>query len=464
MEALNIQHYALDTAEKNLLTIDSLMLNQGERVFIIGDNGAGKTSFLKTIIGESADYSGFLQVHGDIAYVPQIKSASPQSGGERAMSYLKEAFQARPSLLILDEPSSYLDYANRDWLINQLKRYRGTLLVVSHDRYLINQVSQKIWLLEHQTIKIYHGNYDDYQRSRQLEEDKQLRAFLEYRRKTNQLKKSLTRKKVQANKMAVKKKSVSRSDWKTNSFAGSYDSQAKAMAKAAKAMEHRLTRMKEVNSPRKKAWAKLKKDPNEGTLPNTLLHLQEGTLTKDYQLLFDYPGIVIRSHSRIAIIGRNKAGKSSFLDQLAAQALSGFYAQNLRITYFKQDQADWELDQTAVELISRQSNQDRVTILNYLAMMGIDYDKANQKVAVLSGGERVRLALVAALLTDHQLLILDEPTTYLDLVAIEALESCLIDYPAALLLVSHDLAFVNKVATEIYEVKDHHLIAYHFED
>ncbi|WP_196591384.1 ATP-binding cassette domain-containing protein, partial [Pectinatus frisingensis] len=106
---------------------------------------------------------------------------------------------------------------------------------------------------------------------------------------------------------------------------------------------------------------------------------------------------------RIAIIGRNKAGKSSFLDQLAAQALSGFYAQNLRITYFKQDQADLEPDQTAVELISRQSSQDRVTILNYLAMMGIDYDKANQKVAVLSGGERVRLALVAALLTDHQL-------------------------------------------------------------
>lgn len=190
MEALSIQHYALDTAEKNLLTIDSLTLNQGERVFIIGDNGAGKTSFLKTVIGESTNYSGFLQVHGDIAYVPQIKSTSPQSGGERAMSYLKEAFQARPSLLILDEPSSYLDHANRDWLINQLKRYRGTLLVVSHDRYLINQLSQKIWLLEHQTIKTYHGNYDDYQRSRQLEEDKQLRAFLEYQRKTNQLKKA----------------------------------------------------------------------------------------------------------------------------------------------------------------------------------------------------------------------------------------------------------------------------------
>ncbi|WP_231184564.1 hypothetical protein [Streptococcus equi] len=97
---------------------------------------------------------------------------------------------------------------------------------------------------------------------------------------------------------------------------------------------------------------KIKKDPNEGALPNTLLHLQEGTL-QGPSLLFDYPGIVIRSHSKLAIIGRNKAGKSSFLDQLAAQALSGFYAQNLRITYFKQDQADLELDQTAVEFISR---------------------------------------------------------------------------------------------------------------
>ncbi|GFG47725.1 UNVERIFIED_CONTAM: ABC-F family ATP-binding cassette domain-containing protein [Streptococcus canis] len=454
MEILKLNHYQLEIEGQQLLDIDQLQLQQGEKVFLIGENGSGKTSFFRTLVGESQAYRGQVICQTDLAYLPQLKLDQQQSGGERVMAYLKDVFQKKAPLLVLDEPSSHLDKVNQQWLIHQLKRYRGALLVASHDRYLMNQVAQKIWSIEKQKIKVYQGNYDDYKQAKELENQKQVTARANHQRQVAKLEKQIQEKKERANQMMRLKKTVSRSDWKVNAFAGSYDSQAKYIAKSAKAMEKRLAKLEPVEQVVKRPWAKLKHSPQEKKIPHTLIHLKEGSLYRDSRLLFAYPALTLRANSKVAIIGRNKAGKSTFLQALANHSLSGFYADQLKITYFKQDQTQLETNQTAFEFVRGQSHHDRALILNYLAMMGLPYQKAHRKIESLSGGERVRLALVAAMLSNHHLLILDEPTNYLDLAAMEALEVGLKQYPYPFILVSHDEHFVASVTHQCYEIRE----------
>ncbi|EHI70575.1 ABC transporter, ATP-binding protein [Streptococcus ictaluri 707-05] len=453
MEILRISDYQLRIEDRDLLAIKDLSLHLGEKIVLLGENGVGKTSFFKSLIGQIDDYEGRLVLNSDFVYVPQIKEASQQSGGEQMMAYLKKAFQKKPTLLLLDEPSSHLDSNNQQWLISQLLAFKGTAVVISHDRKLINDVSQKIWLIEDKTIKVYPGNYHDFQELRAREEARRLRELKSYRQKVAQLEHAILMKKEKAKKMSRrKKKNVSSSDWKVNAFAGSYDSQAKAVAKTSKVMEKRLANLPEVKDIPKKQWAKLKDSSDKQATPNTLIRLTEGQLFRKEEYLFDYPDFINRGHDKVVIKGRNKAGKSSFLEALVDHKLPGYYAQGLEISYFRQDQLNLDLDLSAFDIIQKQSNQSQHIIFNSLAMMGIDYHKAKQKITCLSGGERIRVSLVLMLLRPHHLLILDEPTNYLDLVAIEALEVYLKEYLGALLLVSHDEVFCQKVASVHYEI------------
>ncbi|WP_349989010.1 ATP-binding cassette domain-containing protein [Streptococcus handemini] len=235
---------------------------------------------------------------------------------------------------------------------------------------------------------------------------------------------------------------------------GSYDSQAKAMAKSAKAIEKRIERLERVTQPRKEAWAKLEMKGVIAQDIHTLFRLEAGQVRIDGQRLFDYPLFSMHKGDRLALTGRNGSGKTTFIRQLVRKELAGYFSEKLAIAYFAQDLQDLDETQSAFENAASCSVQDRVTILNLLAMLGIRYEKARQKVAVLSGGERVRLSLAKTLLSDHHLLILDEPTNFLDLTTILALEKFLKDYKGSLLLISHDQAFVTNVMNQTWEIEN----------
>lgn len=128
-----------------LFECEQLSVGMGDRVGIIGANGTGKSTLLRLIIGTDTTYQGQIQLHtSQVAYIPQLKEQSTESGGEQMKRYLDEALAQRPELLILDEPTANLDLQNIKWLIQQLKRYRGTILAVSHDRFFLNEIVSKI--------------------------------------------------------------------------------------------------------------------------------------------------------------------------------------------------------------------------------------------------------------------------------------------------------------------------------
>lgn len=458
MEMIKCIQLEKEFAGRSLFTIQQLSLQAGQKVGLVGNNGVGKSTFLKILLGLDRDFAGQIEVKADWAYVPQLQERSLLSGGEQVWKSIQEAFAQRPQMLIMDEPTANLDQEYQEKLIKQIKRYRGSLLVVSHDRHFLNQVASHIWHLEEGKVQVYHGNYEAFVESRRARREGQWEAYEAYQKKVAQLKKAQHERQAKAQKMGKKKRGVSSSEWKVNAMMGSYDSQAKSMAKTAKHLEKRIERLDKVEQPRKQTWVKMEAKGALDTGLHSLFRLQAGQLWIEEKYLFDFPQLGMTFGDKLALVGSNGTGKTSFVRKLISKELEGYYNPKLKIAYFSQDLTSLNEEETAFVNASSTSLQDRVTVLNLLGMLGLSYDKAQQKVANLSGGERVRLSLAKVLLTDANLLILDEPTNFLDLTAIEALERFLTEYQGSVLVISHDQDFVDKVAKNNWRIKDGSLI------
>ncbi|HFI0564568.1 TPA: ABC-F type ribosomal protection protein Vga(F), partial [Streptococcus suis] len=454
MEMIKCIQLEKEFAGRSLFTIKQLSLQAGQKVGLVGHNGVGKSTFLKILLGLDRDFAGQIEVKTDWAYVPQLQERSSLSGGEQVWKSIQEAFAQRPQLLIMDEPTANLDQEHQEKLIKQIKRYRGSLLVVSHDRHFLNQIASHIWHLEEGTIQVYPGNYEAFVESRRARREEQQQAYEAYQKKVAQLKKAQQERQAKAHKMEKRKKGVSSSEWKVKAMMGSYDSQAKSMAKTAKHLEKRMERLEKVEQPRKETWVKMEAKGALDTGLHSLFRLQDGQLWLEETYLFDFPQLGMTFGDKLALVGSNGTGKTSFVRKLISKELEGYYNPKLKIAYFSQDLTSLNEEETAFVNASSTSLQDKVTVLNLLGMLGLSYDKAQQKVANLSGGERVRLSLAKVLLTDANLLILDEPTNFLDLTAIEALERFLTEYLGSVLVISHDQDFVDMVATSKWWIKD----------
>lgn len=458
MEMIKCIQLEKEIAGRSLFTIQQLRLQAGQKVGLVGNNGVGKSTFLKILLGLDRDFAGQIEVKSDWAYVPQLQERSSLSGGEQVWKSIQEAFAQRPQLLIMDEPTANLDQEHQEKLIKQIKRFRGGLLVVSHDRHFLNQIASHIWHLEEGTVQVYLGNYEAFVESRRARREGQQEAYEAYQKKVAQLKKAQHERQAKAQKMRKKKKGVSSSEWKVNAMMGSYDSQAKSMAKTAKHLEKRIERLDKVEEPRKERWVKMEAKGALDTGLHSLFRLQAGQLWIEETYLFDFPQLGMTFGDKLALVGSNGTGKTSFVRKLISKELGGYYNPKLKIAYFAQDLTSLNEEETAFVNASSTSLQDRVTVLNLLGMLGLSYDKAQQKVANLSGGECVRLSLAKVLLTDANLLILDEPTNFLDLTAIEALERFLEGYQGSVLVISHDQEFVDKVTTGQWWIRDGSLI------
>jgi len=364
----------------------------------------------------------------------QLRPCREFSGGWRMRVALAAILFSAPDLLLLDEPTNYLDLEGVLWLENFIQKYRGTVLIVSHDRDLLNTACEFILHLERGKLKLYTGGYD---------------TFME------------TRAASRANDLAFAKKQEA-----ARAHMQAFVDRFKAKASKARQAQSRMKMLSKL--------ALVEVPPDEHVAP---IHIPEATaaspplVTMDRASVGYEPGKPILTNlsfrfdpeDRVALLGKNGNGKSTMAKLLAGklQAMSGEFtpARKLVVGYFAQHQAE-ELDTTVTPILTLQRLRPKLTVeqvRNQLGGFGFSQDKQQTLVGQLSGGERARLMLALATLDKPNLLILDEPTNHLDIDARNELLTALNDFDGAVILVSHDRRLIEATADRLLLVADGHV-------
>ncbi len=413
------------------------------------------------------------QVLGGLGFTPDEfqMSVNHLSGGERTRLLLAKLLLSPNNLLIFDEPTNtnHLDIEAIQWLEGYLKNFEGAVLLVSHDRYFIDQVCDHIWEMSRAGFETYRGNYTAYLNQRHSRWERQRDIFeAEKARLVNEL--DFVKRNIEGQRVNMARGKLRRLSRRIQAIeqVGIQAIQGKSWSKISQDVQTTTSMM----SPREahKRIAGLKNPSKKPQLVNMKFRTRKrgGDLvlrTTDLEIgyqdgekaLFSVPDITLLRQECAALIGPNGAGKTTFLKTILEELppLTGKVklGANLDVGYFTQAHQDLIDDNTVLQEIERVGNfQSENAARSYLGAYLFAGEEAYKKVSVLSGGERGRLALAQLSLSDANLLLLDEPTNHLDITSQETLQSVLSSYPGTVLLVSHDRYLINALATQIWEI------------
>ena len=355
------------------------------------------------------------------------KIVSTLSGGQKTRLALARLLMLQPDLLILDEPTNYLDIETMDWLEKYLQSYPGAILVVSHDRYFLDSVVNVIYELENSILIKYEGNYTSFLQQKALRLEQQAKEYEQYRAEKARLE-----------------------DFVRRNIAD------KATVGRAKSRRRQLEKMQAVDQPLMLKKAKMsfniRRPSGKEVLATRNLAVGYNNQAVAENITFD-----LTRGERTAILGPNGAGKTTLIKTIAGQLslLGGEIKEGLHLylAYHDQELQTLNDDKTVQdELWDAYPDLDEKDVRGVLGRFLFPGENVMKKVASLSGGERARLTLAKLLCAGANLLILDEPTNHLDVYSKEVLEDALLDYPGTLLMVSHDRYFLNRIATRIIEL------------
>ena len=351
------------------------------------------------------------------------------SGGWRMRLNLAQALISRADLLLLDEPTNHLDLDAVLWLQRWLKRFDGTLVLISHDRDFLDDVIGQILHIEQQRAKLYSGNYSSFERQRAEHLAQQDAVFAKQQREVKHLTSFVDRFRAKASK-----------------------------AKQAQSRLKRLEKLPDLMPAHVDSQFSFTFD-NPGYMPYPLLSLEQAHCGySEEAIILETVNLSLVPGSRIGLLGRNGAGKSTLIKSLAAdlalQAGTRFCAQELSIGYFSQHQLEQlRKDETAVnQILLAKPEFTEQQARNHLGRFGFSGDQAMNVINTMSGGEKARLVLALIVLEKPQLLLLDEPTNHLDLEMRQALVLALQDFEGAIILIAHDRYLLESCVDEFYIV------------
>lgn len=366
------------------------------------------------------------------------KSIGLLSGGEKTRVALGALLLQKPDCIILDEPTNHLDMASISWLESYLSNYPGAVIIVSHDRYFIDQIVTAVIEIDHREIFHFKGNYTRYREKKKILMDSRMHAFEKQQQEI-------------AHREAViaKLKSFNR----------------EKSLKRAHSHEKMLQKMNIVEKPpEQQRTMKLRFSPSKPS-GKDVLHVEGLEKSFDGRTLFHDLKFDIKRGDRVALIGHNGSGKTTILKILTKSILAdqGFFIYGTAVLpqYYDQEQQRLSDEATVFEEIqNRFPMMTGTAIRNFLAGFLFTGDQVFKLIKTLSGGERGRIALAKLMLSKANFLILDEPTNHLDVGAKEILEEALREYSGTVLYVSHDRYFINQTATRIFELEHQGITEY----
>ena len=365
------------------------------------------------------------------------KPFSLLSGGEKTKVGLALSLLKKPELLLLDEPTNHLDLMAIEWLGTFLKEYSGTIILISHDRYFLDEVVTKVLEMEDGEIELYHTNFSGFVKEK---EERLLREFQEYQEQQRKIKKM---------KEAIKR---------LREWANRANPPSAALHKRATNMQRALDRIEKLDRPKldvKKMAIDFESNDRSG---KDVIKLENVSKSFGSRTLFGNVNMLVQYKDRTAIVGENGTGKSTLLKMILRECESDHgsvkVGSNVKIGYLSQHVFQSIGDERVIDVFRSEVTVNEGEARHILARFLFYGPAVFRKVNQLSGGERMRLRLAQLMYQDINLLVLDEPTNHLDIDSCEVLEEALEQFNGTILAVSHDRYFLNKLFNKIYWLHD----------
>lgn len=478
MILLSAQNISKTYMERKVLNNVSFFLNEGDKVGIIGINGTGKSTLLKILAGkEEPDNGEIIRTNGiRISYLPQIpefdnygtvleqvmkylpsdlkeakefeaksilgklgiedytRDISTLSGGEKRRAGIATALIQPSDILLIDEPTNHIDNETVQLLEQQLKKYRGAIVMVTHDRYFLNSITQKIVEVDKGNLFEYNGNYSTY-----LEQKAQREADEEAKERRN---KTIYRQELAWIRRGVRARGTKSKD-RIERF--------HALENREKPVETEKLQLQSISS----------------RLGKKTIEIENISKSINNNKLIENFSCIIPRNARIGIVGHNGVGKSTLIKILTGDLLpdngSIEIGDTVQIGYFSQECENMDLSMRVIDYIRETAENIRtpdgiITASKMLERFLFTSELQWNRIEKLSGGERKRLYLLKVLMTSPNILLLDEPTNDLDITTLTILEDYLNNFDGAVIAISHDRYFLDKMSSEIWELKGNGII------
>lgn len=353
------------------------------------------------------------------------------SGGQKTRLALCKLLLINPDILLLDEPTNHLDLDAIEWLEEYLKNHKGTMIIISHDRYFLDSVTNKTMEISSNHLKSFDGNYTKFIEFKKKDYEAQLKAYS-----------------IQQSEIKRQEEIIER----YRSF------NREKSIRAAESRQKALDKMDKIDKPTvdsSSAKIKFKASIKSG---NDVLYMEDLSKRFDDVELFHNINLDIKRGDRSALVGENGRGKTTLfkmiMDEIPADNGTKVLGRNVFIGYYDQEQSDLNPNKTIIdEVWDDFPNMTTTEVRNALASFLFTGDDVFKEISKLSGGEKCRINLLKLMLSNANFLLLDEPTNHLDIVSREALEDAIVNYDGTVLVISHDRYFLNKVIDKIYELK-----------
>ena len=480
MSVINVEHISKLYGDKMILEDLSCSVDEGDKIGIIGINGTGKSTLLRIIAGEEEADEGKIifsngmtigwmgqnpefdeessilkyvcegkKIEDDYGYESDAKAMltvlelenfdekiKNLSGGQKKRAALCKVLLQKPDILILDEPTNHLDNKMSDWLENYLKSFRGVLLMVTHDRYFLDKVTNHIWEVESGKVYYYDENYSGYLERKAEREERELAS-------------------------ERKRQSILRSEVKWVMRG------ARARSTKQKARLERFEQLKAMDSPK---TAKQVEMGSVGTrLGKKTIEVYDISKAYGDKVLFEHFSYIFKRFERIGFVGHNGCGKSTLMKILAdlEQADSGAieWGETIKIGYFAQECGVMDERERVIDYIKDaaeyvRTSEGLVSASKMLERFLFSSDMQYTPIAKISGGERRRLYLLKVLMQSPNVLILDEPTNDLDIATLRVLEDFLDEFAGIVITVSHDRYFLDRTVDRIAAFENGNIVVY----